>query len=218
MKVLLALVTCWFLVGCVSKQTPHSLSSQQAKAHARIALAVGYLKQGNFDKARANIDKAVEHAPSYFHTQLTQAHYFELVGEVDKAKQLYQDAIADHPNNGDVLNNYAAFLCKQQNYLQADKYFNQAIAQPQYTHLADSYENAGLCALKAQQLSSATYYLERALDYRPNSEKSLLQLTQIHLSQQSCFQAQSLLTRYQQLYGATSSALALSDALASECH
>lgn len=165
------------LTGCitVTESDNSDLKSDPVEmAESRIALGLGYLENGSMIKARENLEKAMQHAPHYYRSQLSMAHYFETVGETDSARDTYRAALRDHPKNGNVLNNYGTFLCKHGEYQQADKYFNRAVEQPYYYLISASYENAAFCSLKSGDPEKAAYYFKRAVDHDPTRVRSLL--------------------------------------------
>lgn len=88
------------LTGCITvKESDNSdLKSDPVEmAESRIALGLGYLENGSMIKARENLEKAMQHAPHYYRSQLSMAHYFETVGETDSARDTYRAALRDHP-------------------------------------------------------------------------------------------------------------------------
>ena len=150
----LALLASFSLAGCVSvtEGPPKIESDPIAMSESRIELGLGYMGQGNMVRARENLELAVKHAPSYYRARLSIAHYYEQVGEVDEARDAYKKALRLDARNGNVLNNYGTFLCKQGEYDQADTYFNRAIDQLYYYLVSASYENAAFCAFKAGEV------------------------------------------------------------------
>lgn len=160
-------------------------------------------------KARENLEKALQHAPSYYRSQLSMAHYFEAVGESDSARKMYQTALNQHPKNGNVLNNFGTFLCKQGDYETADNYFRRAVAQPYYYLISASYENAALCALKSGQNDKARDYFKRAVDHDPTRLLSILQLTKMEIEAGEYTQARIRLMSLNQRYGYQKASLKL---------
>ncbi len=203
MKIIPAALTLT-LSACVTvtetvDNTPQSSDIEMAES--RISLGLGYMGQGNMVKARENLEKALAHAPSYYRSQLSIAHYYEKVGEPDMARQYYRSALKQHPRNGNVLNNYGTFLCKQGEYEQADRYFNQAIDQPYYYLVSASYENAALCALKSGNKEQAYTYFQRTLDHDPNRARSILQIANLEIEKGKYIDARIRLMKFHQRYG-----------------
>ncbi|MDH6026588.1 type IV pilus biogenesis/stability protein PilW [Vibrio splendidus] len=199
----LILLASLSLVGCVSvtEGPPKIESDPIAMSESRIELGLGYMGQGNMVRARENLELAIKHAPSYYRARLSIAHYYEQVGEVDEARDAYKKALRLDARNGNVLNNYGTFLCKQGEYEQADKYFNRAIDQPYYYLVSASYENAAFCAFKAGEVEQAKYYFSRAIDHDPNRARSVLQLSKIEVSEAEYNDARLRLFQFHQRYG-----------------
>ncbi|MDV6251201.1 type IV pilus biogenesis/stability protein PilW [Vibrio sp. EA2] len=208
----LLLVTQFSLLGCVTvKQdgSPIVKPDPLAMAESRIALGLGYLKSSSTIRAHDNLQQALTHAPNYYRAQLSLAHYYEIVGEESKAKEMYQRALRQHPKNGNVLNNYGTFLCKRGEHKKADLMFTRAIEQPYYYLIPASYENAAFCALKSQDRDKAKYYFTRAIDHDPHRPKSILQLAKLEIDAGEFTDARIRLMRFNQMYGVKKPSLQL---------
>ncbi len=196
----------------VSKSNALEASERQGPdlkkaAKERLSLGFQYLQMGKIERAKHNFDKAMQHDPGSAEVQLGMGWYFEKVKEPDKARKFYKRAIRIDPENGDNLNTYASFLCAQGDYSAADTYFRQAIKQPEFANLAATFENAGLCALKAGDTAKAQNYFERALNHNPEQAKSLLSLAEIWFDKKAYLKSRAFLSRH--LDVARSSAQAL---------
>lgn len=200
------------LAGCVTVTETAGNATQSdptEMAEARIALGLGYLENGSMIKARENLEKALQHAPDYYRSQLSMAHYYEAVGENDSARKMYRTALSEHPKNGNVLNNFGTFLCKQGEYDTANQYFRRAVEQPYYYLISASYENAGLCALKAGKTDNAREYFKRAINHDPNRLLSILQLTKMEIEACDYTPARLRLMDLNQRYGYQKASLKL---------
>ncbi len=192
------------LSGCmtvIENNEPRTESNELEKAESRITLGLGYLKNGNMVKAHENFEKALQHAPDYYRAMLSIAHYYDTVGETDKAHQAYKDALSEHDDNGHVLNNYGAFLCKVGDYEDADDYFNQATKAKQYYLISASYENAGLCALKYHNLYKAKQYFSKAIEHDPQRTRSILQLAKLEIESGDFTTARVRLLKFNKDFG-----------------
>ena len=110
-NILSAVIFPFVFSACVS-QSPVNFNKQQA-AKARVELALGYLQQEDFVQAKLNLDKALEHDDHYYLVHSALAHFYQLQGDTEKAKQAYLQAIKLDDKQGDVYNNFGAFLCGQ---------------------------------------------------------------------------------------------------------
>jgi len=125
---------------------------RQQAAKARVELAIGYLNQHEFSQAKLNLDKALRYAPDYYLVHSALAYFYQQQGHTELAKQAYIKAIDLDKNQGDVYNNYGAFLCSQGEFESAYAQFQAALASPQYYQQADTYENLALCAYSQNNL------------------------------------------------------------------
>ena len=155
-NILSAVIFPFVFSACVS-QSSVDFNKQQA-AKARVELALGYLQQEDFVQAKLNLDKALEHDDRYYLVHSALAHFYQLQGDTEKAKQAYLQAIKLDDKQGDVYNNFGAFLCGQGEFEQAYSQFNAA---PNYYHQADTYENIALCAFAGKQTNVYQQALEK---------------------------------------------------------
>lgn len=151
LKKMTACLVATLLVACSSSQKsnrePEFNRSEAVKA--RINLALAYLEQNDFPKAKQNIDKALAHDEKDYLPYSVLAYYYQQTGDIGNAEKSYRTALNLSKNRPDVLNNYGTFLCKQGQFQQAYQQFEQAIeSEVPYYHQADSLENIILCAKK----------------------------------------------------------------------
>ena len=90
-NILSAVIFPFVFSACVS-QSSVDFNKQQA-AKARVELALGYLQQEDFVQAKLNLDKAFEHDEHYYLVHSALAHFYQLQGDTEKAKQAYLQAI-----------------------------------------------------------------------------------------------------------------------------
>ncbi|WP_407332361.1 type IV pilus biogenesis/stability protein PilW [Enterovibrio sp. 27052020O] len=202
-RTLSTLLLMGLLAGCVTvtdKQSNVKFDSIDA-AESRIALGIAYLNAGQWERARQNLEMAVQFAPTYYRSLISFAHYLQQVEEFDQAEQQYITALRHSPKNGDVQNNYGVFLCRQERYDEAQKAFAKAIAQPYYYKLSGSFENAALCALKAGDTESAKLWFAKAIDHEPNRPLSSVQLARLEIKDNQLNDARLRLFKFHKRYG-----------------
>ena len=173
-NILSAVIFPFVFSACVS-QSSVDFDKQQA-AKARVELALGYLQQNDFVQAKLNLDKALEHDERYYLVHSALAHFYQLQGDTEKAKQAYLQAIKLDDKQGDVYNNFGAFLCGQGEFEQAYSQFNAALAAPNYYHQADTYENMALCAFAGKQTDVYQQALDKLRQVDPSRSEKLRSL------------------------------------------
>ncbi len=203
--VFLVLLSAMSLTACVTqnygndKSTPliENETSNNEIAMTRISLGLGYLKMGNTQQAKLNLEKAKGFAPNLVQVYTAFAHYYETVGEAELAIDAYEQALNLNSKDADTLNNYGVFLCRQEKYAAAEQQILKAIAVPSYILVAQSYENLALCQLKAKQFNKAQTYFEKAIAHSPNSASSLYQMMRLQYAKSDYKLAQRYLYRYE---------------------
>ena len=141
-------LVCLLVSACVSQPSLQNFDKQQA-AKARIELALGYLSQNNYQLAKQNLDKALEHAPDYYLVHSALAYFYQQQGNIEQTRQSYLAALKLDNTQGDLHNNYGAFLCAQGEFEAAYQQFDLALSSTNYYRQADSLENKVLCAFSA---------------------------------------------------------------------
>ena len=200
-----ALLTVSLLVsaGCVTVNESDEMTDAEIirAAEARVTLGLSYLNAGNMIKARENLELAVRYAPDYYRSQTSLAYYYQQVDENELAEKAYKRALRSSSKNGNVLNNYGVFLCKNGRYEEAQQKFTQAIDQPYYYLVSASYENAAMCALGSGDKVTAKTYFERSLAHDPNRVRSTLQLAKLNIDEGNYSEPRVLLFKFNKKYG-----------------
>lgn len=163
------------LAGCASQPVQTEFDRSEA-VKARVNLALAYLEQHDFPKARENIDKALAHNEKDYLPHSVLAYYYQLVGEVENATNAYDKALSLSQSHPDVLNNYGTFLCKQGNFDEAYRQFETALESKQpYYHQADTLENIALCAYSTKHHEKQHDAMRRLEKLSPEKAQQLRQ-------------------------------------------
>lgn len=174
-----------------------------------MQLGLAYLKQGDRSRAKRKLFLALSQAPDSPSVNAAMAYFMEKSGETEKAQDFYKKAMAAAPGAGAQLNNYGAFLCRQGQYKQAEKYFLTAVQDIKYEHTAGAYENAGLCAMAIPDQVAARKYFAKALEQDPSLAQSLYELVRLEVKQDRIDEALSYLQKYPNLSLTDNTLLAL---------
>ncbi|QBH98050.1 type IV pilus biogenesis/stability protein PilW [Limnobaculum zhutongyuii] len=198
-KILLSIpLLTGILMGCNSQRTEEHAADMGQAAEIRLTLGMAYLSQGDTVAARKNLERAVNYAPQDYRTQLGMGLYLQGIGENEQAASRYHTALQLAPENGDVLNNYGAFLCSLGQYDEAQRYFELAAATERLDDVSNSLEYSGYCLLQAGQPDEADKKLSRALKQNPEKGVRILNTAARYWQQGRREEAQTLLNLYQQ--------------------
>lgn len=202
------------LAGCSSQsyiETSTGLSDnsvdKKAAARSRLTLALKYIEIENYQDAKINLDKAVHYSPDNADIYLAYAYYYQQVQEHQQAEKAYLYALDLTPDDGNIHNNFGVFLCGVTRYDEAEAEFLAAIASPSYNQIANSYENAGRCALENGDSSQALSYLQSSLAYAPQNLDVRLSIAELNYILADFTVAKQQLTKYESVSKVTARSL-----------
>lgn len=212
---ILGIICCLGLSACVTQEfvagsdeiIQERVVNKKEAAMARLKLALEYLKNGKTAQAKLNLDRAEKLDDSLDGIYSSFAYFYQTVGETELADQAYKKALDDFPNNFNTRNNYGAFLCDNRHYEAAEKQFVMAIESHLNTQTANSYENAGLCALRDENWQRAKKHLTAVLRYESIRARSILGLAKADLELGLINDAAAQLRNYRRIYSQTSESL-----------
>jgi type IV pilus assembly protein PilF len=124
--------------GCVSQSTYSGTDVPVSErpfdnvlaAQKRAQLGLTYLRRGNSQQAKYNLDKAIKFAPNIEDVHISMAYYYQTVGDLDNAEKSYRKAINASDASGDGFNNFGVFLCQQDKFKESEKMFLRAVKMP----------------------------------------------------------------------------------------
>ena len=196
------------LSGCVQKATYNNTGKPAPVAEkvdnidaakTRIALGLQYLKVGQMSNAKFNLEKAKTFAPNLSNVHTAFAYYYQQVGENTLAEDAYKKALKLDSNDADALNNYGTFLCKMKRFDEAEKTLLKAINVPSYLQVAQSYENAALCALENKQYEKAKQYFDQSLSHSALRANTLVNVAGLSYAMGEYKQAQQYAQRLENI-------------------
>jgi type IV pilus assembly protein PilF len=194
---LFALLTACVTTGDVS---PLSTSEgRKAASEAYVSLGKGYLVQGDSQRAKEPLLKALELDPASADANEALGMVFQIEMDTDLAESYYRKAISHSGGAARIYNNYASFLFEQKRYKEAYENFEKAAADTMYRGRSFVFESMGLTALKLNQPELASSNFQRSLRLNANQRSSLLEMAYIAYGQQQYVPARDYYERYRKL-------------------
>lgn len=167
--------------GCVTQSEGgmRDPATPETRVQAQLDLARGYLEQGNTERARKALNKALE-----IDSRSVEAHVLLAVlnaaeGEDDLAERHFKTALGMAPRNAQALNNYGSFLYAKGRYQEAVQHFRTLVKDTDYRARAQAYENLGLAELRIGDVQSARESFSRSLQLSFAQPQASLELAQI---------------------------------------
>lgn len=175
----------------------------------KLALAVNRMQTGDLVQAdrlaREVLRKTPGSAEAYTVLAMVRSAQSDAVG----AGEAYRKAAELAPDQGEVLNNYGAWLCGNGYPAEALVWFDRALATARYATPASALANAGGCALQAGQKARGEENLRAALRLDPGNAYALESMARHEAGQRHYFEARAFSERRLAAAPATASVLQL---------
>jgi type IV pilus assembly protein PilF len=193
-----AIAALLVIAGCVSTTTgpPEPKADQSDAAELNYQLGARYYRNGDYDLARDRLELALEQDPKNGLAWSALGLTYEALGNIRLAEDAYDNAVRVAPRDYKIQENYAVFLCRQDRFDDARKYFDKAIKAPTNDYAEQTYTNAGVCMLQKPDHVAAEAYLRAALERRPNYGEALLQMSVLSYETGDALRARAFLQRY----------------------
>src|SRR5579862_6820006 len=164
------------LGGCASpqhKSKPHDAASYN------VQLGIAYLNQGEIALAKDKLDRALAENPNSADVHSARAMLFARMADSNKADAEFRTALRLAPQDPNVINNYAVYLCQHGRYEEGVKHFEEAAHNALYRTPEAAFTNAGVCLRQAKRDDEARTDFARALQIRPDFAEAMFQLTDL---------------------------------------
>ena len=198
-RLVLAFV-CLLAVGACTTTTTGSVTeavrNDEEAADLNYQLGARYYNKGLYEIALDRLLLATEINPKMAIAFSTLALTYEALDNVRLARESYEKAVRAEPKNFDVQNAYAVFLCRQQDYSDAQKYFDKAGSHRENDDSEVTLTNAGVCMAQKPDADASEKYFRLALERKPNYGEALLQLCLLKYQQEDYLTARAFLQRF----------------------
>jgi len=173
--------------GCTTTTTGTPAVSERTvddkeASKANVSLGMAYMQQGNLPLAKEKLDRAEKQDPRNYQVHWAQATLNERLRQPAEADRHYQTALKLAPQNGEVTNSYAVFLCSSGKVEPALKLFDSAVNNPLYSTPWAAATNAAVCLRSDKRDGDAVPYLEKAILRRPDYASAVVELADTQLA------------------------------------
>ena len=200
-----------FLTACVTEGDvkPEPKIDVEDAAMKYYRLGALYYRQGSYAIAKDRLEKALSANPRLPEAHSTLALTYEKLGNAVAAEQHYERAVKLAPNNADVRNTYAVFLCQQRRFDEAGEQFSKGSAVNGNRFPEVLLTKAGVCFSQKPDAAKAENYFRQALRYNANYGEALLQMAALMYSNDNAMHARAFVQRYLMSNPATAEVLYL---------
>jgi len=187
-----------FVAGCISTTSGvRPMESDDANAAQQyFQLGARYFRNGNYELARDRLHRAIEFDPRMGIAYSTLALTYEQLDNMRLATENHAKAVRYEPNNFNVRNAYAVFLCGQERYEEARVQFQHAVEVPENDNSEVMLTNAGVCMAQKPDYKQAEGFLRQALEKKPAYGEALIQMSLLKYRTTEFLQARAFLQRF----------------------
>jgi type IV pilus assembly protein PilF len=219
MSVRAALLLCFLtlLAGCVTSGNVDPMSTSKGRDAARqayVQLGVGYLQQGQTERAKVPLKKALELDGSDADANAALALVFQVEMEPELADEHFRKALSSSRSDARILNNYGSFLYEQKRYKEAYERFEQAAADNLYPERSRVFENLGMTAVKLGDREAAATHFTKALRMDRQLPRALLEMAELSYEDRHYVPSRDYYDRFSQLSEQNARSLLLGTRLA----
>jgi type IV pilus assembly protein PilF len=181
--------------ACVTATTEPRPSSDEEAAIANLNLGVGYLRQGRPDAAVEALERAADLNPRNADAHSALALAYDQLREPERAEDHHRRATQLDVNNAAAQNSYAVFLCRQNRWTEAERFFQRAAENPRYATPAAALTNAGNCARDSNDIEKAEQNYRAALAIDPAFADALNGMVELSVQNENYLQARAFIQR-----------------------
>ena len=198
MRLMIIFVIAGLLTACASNnQRSNELPAVVAEAvQSQHDLGVGYLRNGDYQRAKEKLNRALEMDPKNAKVHGTFGLLFQLEGEPQLAERYFKSAVRYDPDSAQVRNLYGAFLFSQRRYPEAITHLSRASENRFYPNRPSVFENLGVAYLRVGDPSNAEHAFTRAVQLNPEQPRALLELATLRFEQRNYAEARTLYRRH----------------------
>jgi type IV pilus assembly protein PilF len=160
-------------------RTASDQTDADRRAAVRMELAALHYGRGQYDTALDEIKLALQSKPDLGAAYSLRGLVYASMGEDALAEDSFARALQINPRDADAMHNRGWFLCQRNKFAEADRLFEQALAQPQYREPQRTYLAQGVCHGRAGRLDEAERKLLRAFELDASNPTTALNLAEV---------------------------------------
>ena len=176
-KILLLAIIPFLAAGCVTSGGRATNDPDASKYNTRLALE--YFQRGQRELAMEKIEKAIEQDNSSAQAYMIKGMLLAELKEFSAAEDSFEEALDLAPDNPAIQNNFGSFLCQRGEYEEGIELFVKVARNQRYGRPDSAWTNAGVCAKRQGDLSTAENYFRKALEINGTNPAALWQMSDI---------------------------------------
>ncbi|MBZ8140555.1 type IV pilus biogenesis/stability protein PilW [Rubrivivax gelatinosus] len=160
-------------------RTASDQTDADRRARVRLELASAYFTRGQTTTALDEVKLALAARPDLPEALGLRGLIYAALGEPALAEESFKRALSIAPRDADMRHNYGWFLCQERRYVDADREFDGALAQPQYRGAARTLLAKGVCDARENRWADAEAALFRSFQLDASSPATAYNLADV---------------------------------------
>ena len=166
-------------------------NQQDSTAGTRAELAANYLRSGQLEVAREELQMTLDIQKDHSDTNYVSALLILHLNEADEKNEYFRRAVRSNSGNTKAAHDYGVFLCRRVRYRESVDYFLLAAGNSLFGNSHLSLSRASECIVEEREV-----LLRRALDIDSWIPSALEKMVEIRFSQQNSMGARAYEERY----------------------
>ncbi len=169
---------------------------REEASRLNVSLGQAYLAKGQLEQAMDKLQKAVQLNPKSSDAHTLLAVLYEQINNDKRAEEHYLRAYKLTPELGASNNNLGRFYCARGKFVEADKHFAAALADPFYKNPETALVNRAACAMRWGKRDLAAESLRLVLQASPEHSQALRQMAQLAFEDRDYMRARAFIERH----------------------
>lgn len=189
-----------FLMGCTTTTTSPKANKLEVDTEKvmenRLQLALGYMGQGNHERAREHLNKAMEVNSRSPELHDVWALLYQRENELEAAEAHHKKALSYDPKFTRGRNNYGLFLLRLNRTEEAYQQFLIGSQDLGYPKRAELFYKVGITALRLNKNTEAEEAFTKAAILSPTMSAAYLELAELSYVKADYPRAKALLDKF----------------------
>jgi len=175
------LLVALFITGCVTTTDSRFTreADRQKAVENYVQLSTAYIGQGNIERARQHLDRALELEPNSPSALAAQGLVYHSDGDPELAEKSFRRAISEDGGYTRARVYYGAFLYSKGRFEEARDQFRAASRDTDYKDRSSVFYNLGMTQERLGQQDEAVGSYRRAVELSRGDARSLLSLSRV---------------------------------------
>ncbi len=161
LRLALPVMATLLFAGCVSSGPTERKADPRAAAIENTRLGTEYMRRGQLREAKEKLDSALKYDPANVDANWVMGLLLEQLDKGAESDRYYKTAMRLQPENPDIANTYAVYLCKSGKADEALPVFDGLIRNKLYREPWAAATNAAVC-LRAESAMPMRWHTSSA--------------------------------------------------------